>query len=868
MRLRQWLATALSVGFLLASAAFAVAQDAPAGEQPTSASEALHLPQPCVDAGVTTKAECEALLAKENAAAAKAAAGQAAADQKAEAKAAADQAAADQKAQAKAAADQAAADQKAQAKAAADQAAADQKAEAKAAADQAAADQKAQAKAAADQAAADQKAQAKAAADQAAADEKAQAKAAADQAAADQKVQAKAAADQAAADQKAQAKAAADQAAADQKAQAKAAADQAAADQKAEAKAAADQAAADQKAQAKAAADQAAADKAAADQGVDDKASAAKAAADQAAPAEQPNKKAQRIMLSKDCVDANLTTQEECDASHAIAGQKAKTEPATAAPSGYLPTEVTPAKSATDKPAEQSAAPALPDITSGLNAAAKSYNRGVAALDKAGSDNAAANKARAKIKTAQIEIDALCKSNKFESTGQCLAQYAVQLTPIPVAAGGEPTPNAPVQPVEVIRSLPKGVTQQDVAPLLDSAKDQKAGLAQTVAPASLSQDQTTTSAALPQNDKAAQASLKRQKVTPIDEQKGQQIDANTVAQIEVPQNVTIINQTVVNNTTNTTISNTQNNNGQDAQLSVDQGSQQGQQDNASRLANNPIGLGLSIVLQVNNQLIINSPARDQRRIAFNDQDRTTYERLPHERYRETITRRDGVTIVTIYNRNGDILQRSRFDQDGHEIVLAYFDDSHERDLLEWRDPGEDLPPLRLRIPARDYVLDAEEADQSRVQLFFAQPPVEQVDRLYSINEVKRSSRLRDMVRRLEIGNLSFDTGAATVSQDQVANLSKVAGAMLKLLERNPAETFLIEGHTDAVGSDIYNLRLSDARAATVAQILTDFYHVPPENLATQGYGKRYLKVNTDLAERLNRRVTVRRITTLVTVSKY
>ena len=36
--------------------------------------------------------------------------------------------------------------------------------------------------------------------------------------------------------------------------------------------------------------------------------------------------------------------------------------------------------------------------------------------------------------------------------------------------------------------------------------------------------------------------------------------------------------------------------------------------------------------------------------------------------------------------------------------------------------------------------------------------------------------------------------------------------MLALLDRNPAETFLIEGHTDAVGSDISNLTLSDARA--------------------------------------------------------
>ena len=47
------------------------------------------------------------------------------------------------------------------------------------------------------------------------------------------------------------------------------------------------------------------------------------------------------------------------------------------------------------------------------------------------------------------------------------------------------------------------------------------------------------------------------------------------------------------------------------------------------------------------------------------------------------------------------------------------------------------------------------------------------------------------------------------------------------------------------------------------QILIRTYGVPPENLATQGYGERYLKIDTDGDERANRRVTIRRITSLV-----
>ncbi|MCB1993724.1 MAG: OmpA family protein, partial [Geminicoccaceae bacterium] len=73
-----------------------------------------------------------------------------------------------------------------------------------------------------------------------------------------------------------------------------------------------------------------------------------------------------------------------------------------------------------------------------------------------------------------------------------------------------------------------------------------------------------------------------------------------------------------------------------------------------------------------------------------------------------------------------------------------------------------------------------------------------------------------------------------------------------------------EGHTDAVGSDIDNLSLSDRRAESVAQVLTEVFHVPPENLTSQGYGEQYLKVPTQGAERANRRSTIRRITPLLT----
>jgi outer membrane protein OmpA-like peptidoglycan-associated protein len=287
-----------------------------------------------------------------------------------------------------------------------------------------------------------------------------------------------------------------------------------------------------------------------------------------------------------------------------------------------------------------------------------------------------------------------------------------------------------------------------------------------------------------------------------------------------------------------------------------------------------------VVFQIGINLYISNPLQDRNRNYDPSQgDRVTYEDLSFGRTRETITRRDGVKVVTIYSRHGDILKRSKILPNGREIIIASGgfrgpgqgqgqDQGGSFNLDDdWHDPGRDLPPLVLNIPAKDYILDADSADEDEVSFFLDQPPVEKVKQIYTIDDVKRSARLRDMVRRLEVGNLTFDTGKATISRNQVGSLANVAQAMLKLLDKNPGEVFLIEGHTDAVGSDVSNLVLSDQRAATVARILTDFYHIPPENLVTQGYGERYLKVKTDGPEPLNRRVTIKRITPLVAYDK-
>ncbi|ESR23621.1 OmpA/MotB [Lutibaculum baratangense AMV1] len=246
-----------------------------------------------------------------------------------------------------------------------------------------------------------------------------------------------------------------------------------------------------------------------------------------------------------------------------------------------------------------------------------------------------------------------------------------------------------------------------------------------------------------------------------------------------------------------------------------------------------------------------------------------YDRLPNGFVRTTIERPGGVRIVTIEDRYGNLIERTRIERNGRQVVLfsaprEYYDRRERgRDRPRWRDPAIDLPPIQVTIPRNEYVLEAERADRDAYYRTLERQPVQHVDRTFSIEDVRYSERVRDLMPRIDLNTINFDTGSAQITRSEVDKLSDLAYAMERMIDDDPAETFLIEGHTDAVGSDNSNLALSDRRAESVASALTEVYGIPPENLVTQGYGEQYLKINTQAAERQNRRVTVRRITPLV-----
>jgi outer membrane protein OmpA-like peptidoglycan-associated protein len=222
-----------------------------------------------------------------------------------------------------------------------------------------------------------------------------------------------------------------------------------------------------------------------------------------------------------------------------------------------------------------------------------------------------------------------------------------------------------------------------------------------------------------------------------------------------------------------------------------------------------------------------------------------------------VERPGGVRISSYSDRNGRLTRRVRRDRNGHETVLI-------DNLFAGAVAGLFIamqPPV-VRMPRERYIIDAHRADRREIYDLFIAPPIERIDRRYTLDQVRYNEPLREYMRRVDL-DVNFATGSWQLTPAQIDRLAVVADGLNRAIARNPREIFLIEGHTDLVGGTDDNLSLSDRRAEAVAVALTEQFQVPSENLVTQGYGEEYPKVQTDGPSRENRRVAVRRITPLI-----
>ncbi len=117
-------------------------------------------------------------------------------------------------------------------------------------------------------------------------------------------------------------------------------------------------------------------------------------------------------------------------------------------------------------------------------------------------------------------------------------------------------------------------------------------------------------------------------------------------------------------------------------------------------------------------------------------------------------------------------------------------------------------------------------------------------------EVERALLDAGLFRAVEV---HFEFDEATLLPTAERALDTIGGVLV----RYPSLEVGIGGHTDSIGSDAYNLQLSQARAAAVrAYLLVRFPGIAPERLAARGFGEAEpIATNANPTGRtLNRRV--------------
>jgi outer membrane protein OmpA-like peptidoglycan-associated protein len=104
------------------------------------------------------------------------------------------------------------------------------------------------------------------------------------------------------------------------------------------------------------------------------------------------------------------------------------------------------------------------------------------------------------------------------------------------------------------------------------------------------------------------------------------------------------------------------------------------------------------------------------------------------------------------------------------------------------------------------------------------------------------------------GDVSFDLDSDVVRPGLYNELDRIAQIMIKY----PQTDILVEGHTDSTGSDTYNQQLSERRASSVKNLLTQ-RGVQAQRINILGYGEsRPVATNaTPVGRQMNRRVEIR-----------
>ena len=126
-------------------------------------------------------------------------------------------------------------------------------------------------------------------------------------------------------------------------------------------------------------------------------------------------------------------------------------------------------------------------------------------------------------------------------------------------------------------------------------------------------------------------------------------------------------------------------------------------------------------------------------------------------------------------------------------------------------------------------------------------------RSLSIGERQEIAELAATKPKIDL-EIRFDYNSAEISKSSEPAVNELGKALSDPSLKG--STFVVAGHTDAVGGESYNQDLSERRADTIKKYLTEKYGLNGSDLVTVGYGKTQPKDPNAPMDPVNRRVQV------------
>ena len=142
---------------------------------------------------------------------------------------------------------------------------------------------------------------------------------------------------------------------------------------------------------------------------------------------------------------------------------------------------------------------------------------------------------------------------------------------------------------------------------------------------------------------------------------------------------------------------------------------------------------------------------------------------------------------------------------------------------------------RARLAAEKAQVEAEESQKRTREL--EEVMKQRLDEIQGIAATSEGKIEVTPVTETEIQvsmRINFDFDSAVIRPEEIETIEKVA----QILNTYPESRFHIEGHTDWVGTDEYNIRLSERRVKSVMSFLSTQETVAPERFFMPvGYGE-------------------------------